>query len=160
MVWRTHGNICTSFFSMPSASFPLNAYWSFFIGVFDLVGAIDETQGPHAGIDVSTTTVLIFPSLFSNNEQAPNTCELWLLHYEVDWWPSLLGLYREKWESYKNAWCFVAITFPSQSLPQEMYFTLVIWFSFTVSACQEFMTTRKIIYRTEAHKMCHLDNAH
>ena len=38
----------------------------------DFVGAIDETQGPHAGITVSTTTLLIFPSLFCNNEQAPN----------------------------------------------------------------------------------------
>ena len=45
-----------------------------------LLDSIDETQGPHAGTDVSTTTLLIFPSLFCNNEQAPNTCELWFLH--------------------------------------------------------------------------------
>lgn len=113
MVWRTHGNICTSFFSMPSASFPLNAYWSFFIGVFDLVGAIDETQGPHVGIGVSTTTLLIFPSLFCNNEQAPNTCELWFLHYEVDRWPSLLVLYRENEPAIKVPDALWLLLFPT-----------------------------------------------
>ena len=42
--------------------------------------------------------------------------------------------------------------FSSQALPQETYFTLEMYFSFAVSACQAFMTIRKIVYRTKAHK--------
>lgn len=55
---------------------------------------------------------------------------------------------------------FLAIIFSSWTLPQEMAFTLLIWFSLAFSVSQEFMTIRKIIYRTKAHKMCHLDNSH